>query len=143
MSDTMRIDPDQVRMAAEVAMDVADELDNAAVAVGSADVDHLAAELIGPLATRAGLASAAAWWVGRVHDHRLRIDDLAQFMATTAANAESYDAEDGSDIVEFESDLDDMGDYRTGDYFEATGVDRPTYNPNAVPTAGGEDVPVA
>jgi hypothetical protein len=139
----MRIDPDLVKTAAQTAMDVAEELDNAAVAVGSADAEHLAAELIGPLAARAGLASAAAWWVGRVHDHRLRIDDLAQFMATTAANAESYDAEDGSDIVEFESDLDDMSDYRTGDYYEATGTDRPAYNPNAVTTAGGEDVPVA
>jgi hypothetical protein len=143
MSDMMRIDPDQVKAAAEAAMDVAEELDTAAVAVGGSDTDLLAAELIGPLAARSGLASAAAWWVGRVHDHRLRIDDLAQFMATTAVNAESYDAEDGSDIVEFESDLDDISDYSSSDYYEATGTERPTYNPNAVPTVGGEDVATA
>lgn len=56
MSDTMRIDP---------------ELDNAALAVGSTDTDLLSAELIGPLAARSGLASAAAWWVGRAQAKRI------------------------------------------------------------------------
>ena len=139
----MRIDPDQVQAAAEAAMDVAEALDSAAVDISSADADHLAAELIGPLAARAGLASAAAWWVGRVHDHRLRIDDLAQFMATTAANTESYDAQDSTDFIEIQSGLEDMSEYSTGDYYEATGSQRPNYNPDAIPAAGGEDVPVA
>ena len=58
-------------------------------------------------------------------------------MATTAANAESYDAEDGADSVEFESDLDDISGYSSSDYYEATGTQRPGYNPNAIPTAGG------
>lgn len=142
MNDVMRIDPAQVTDAAEAAMDIAEELDMAAVAVGSADSDHLSADLIGTLATRGGLTSASAWWVGRVHDHKMRIDDLAQFMATLAANAEAQDAEDSADIVEFESDLAEVDSYSSNDYYEATGAERPDYNPNAAPTPGGEDVAV-
>ena len=140
MSDSMRIDPDAVADAAGRAMEVAEEFEAAALDLGAATSDAMEPIAIGGFDCRIGMNTARAWWYSRVHQHRLRIDDLAEFMATNAANAASYDAEDSSDIVELESELDDMSEYSTNDYYAATGAERSTFNPEAMPTADGDAV---
>ena len=140
MSDSMRIDPDAVADAAGRAMEVAEEFEAAALDLGAATSDAMEPIAIRGFDCRIGLNTARAWWYSRVHQHRLRIDDLAEFMATSATNAAAYDAEDSSDIVEFESELDDMSEYSTSDYYAATGAERPTFNPDAMPTADGDAI---
>jgi hypothetical protein len=140
MSDSMRIDPDAVADAAARAMEVAEEFEAAALDLGAATSDAMEPIAIGGFDCRIGMNTARAWWYSRVHQHRLRIDDLAEFMATNASNAASYDAEDSSDIVEIESELDDMSEYSTSDYYAAAGAEQSTFNPDAMPTADGDAI---
>lgn len=142
MSDTMRIDPEAVTAAAEAAQEVAEDLDQAALAASTAVGE--AAEPISTreFACRLGLSSATSWWYTRIHGHRLRIDDLSEFMVTNAAVAEQYDNEDEASFVELGSEMVGLDEYSQADYYEATGTERPSYDPDARPVVGGEDVPV-
>lgn len=144
MSDNMRIDHAVVTEAAEQVEAVADDLDTAALAVSSDSTEAVSTISLGEFSFRMALNSAESWWYTRVVDHRNHLVDLAQFMATNAATAAQYDEDTASDMVELDAELDvDVTEYSTNDYYETTGAERPTYNSDAIPTAGGEDVAVA
>lgn len=143
MSDSMRIDHVAVTVAAEQVETVADDLDAAAIAVSSESAETVSSIPIGEFSFRTALNAAESWWYTRVVDHRDHLVDLAQFMATNAANAAQYDQDTESDMVELDAELEvDVTEYATSDYYTATGAERPTYNSDAVPAAGGEDVAV-
>jgi hypothetical protein len=142
MSDKMIIDPQAVAEAAETAQQVSEDLDQAALAASTAVGEAAEPISIREFACRLGLSSATSWWYTRIHDHRLRIDDLAEFMATNAAVAEQYDNEDETSFVELGSEMVGLDEYSQADYYEATGTERPAYDPDARPVVGGEDVPV-
>ena len=143
MSDSMRIDHAAVAAAAEQIEAVADDLDAAAIAVSSESSEAVSSIPLGEFSFRIALNTAESWWYTRVVDHRDHLVDLAQFMATNAANAAQYDQDTESDMVELDAELEvDVTEYANSDYYTATGAERPTYNPDAIPTAGGEDVAV-
>lgn len=139
----MRIDPEAVTEAAEQIEAVADELDTEALAVSSDSSEAVSSMPLGEFSFRAALNTAESWWYTRVIDHRNHLVDLAQFMATNAAVAVQHDQDAESDMVELGEELEvDVTEYSTNDYYTTTGAERPTYNPSAVPAAGGEDVAV-
>jgi hypothetical protein len=143
MSDSMRIDHAAVTAAAEQVEAVADDLDTAAIAVSSESSEAVSSISLGEFSFRTALNSAESWWYTRVVDHRNHLLDLAQFMATNAATAAQYDEDAASDMVELDAELEvDVTEYSTNDYYAATGAERPSYNPDAIPTAGGQDVAV-
>lgn len=143
MSDNMRIDPAAVSEAAEQIEVVADDLDTEALAVSSDSSEAVSSVSLGEFSFRVALNAAESWWYTRVVDHRNHLVDLAQFMATNAATAAQYDQDTESDMVELDAELEvDVSEYSTNDYYAATGAERPTYNADAIPTAGGEDVAV-
>lgn len=120
MANEMIIDPEAVKAAADEVLTRAGDLDEAAAVIGD-DTTAFGGDLGRSWALELGITTLGSRWYRRVHPLKLRLDDLAEFMTTNAANAEAYDAEDDADFVEFESELEDMSEYTTGDYTAATG----------------------
>lgn len=142
MGGELVIDIDACFAGAEWLAEYASEMDQAATAVKSEVADLL--EDIDPMGftSKLGVNSALATGKQRVHQSRLLVDDLSEFVKTNTTIAQQHDDDSASDFVTIGRDLSlEAGEYSAADYEQVTGDTRVrTAEDGAIASPSGPDL---
>lgn len=136
----MAIDPDVVDQASQDLFTVAENVSAASATASEGVVNALTGLGVGTFAFKDALSEATAFWSKRAGDSRERLEDAAEYLATSAAVARQHDDDTAADMVELDADMYiSIDQYRRDDYYEQTGAARPerTGEDGAMPTGDG------